>query len=320
MPELDNNPLFGETREKIPFANQIVVATNCLYKNYKILAEGEQRPEEDSDGIRGDLAIELLNKAVLSGVRVVVADGGSSPDFLFAMKNFQNRGITIVNSDTPDRAPQRRRAFEAADLLPGVRVIVYTQPEKVSIMDHLAEISKPILEGSADIVIPSRNLDLFEQTYPDYMRESELRVNKTYDWLMKRAGLIAKDQSFDWFFGPVVFRNDPEIVAFFMKRYKVDGSIISRVGASPNPEMHSDGHYFPIIEALFNKKGVVSVEVPFVYPPTQRVNEISPNKIEEFRKRRKLDGAAYRLEAIHFLEYLKRNPNSKITRICPLDN
>ncbi|TSC87777.1 MAG: Uncharacterized protein G01um10147_463 [Microgenomates group bacterium Gr01-1014_7] len=147
------------------------------------------------------------------------------------------------------------------------------------------------------------------------MRESELRVNRTYNWLMHKAGILPKDQNFDWFFGPLVFKNDPEIVSYFLKEYSLKSPIRSRVGAQPNPEQHSDGHYFPIIEALFNGKRVVSVEIPFVYPKTQRDNEMSPERLAQFQQRRKLDASAYRLEALHFLEYLRGNPNSKIQQI-----
>ena len=132
---------------------------------------------------------------------------------------------------------------------------------------------------------------------------------------MHKAGILPKDQNFDWFFGPLVFKNDPEIVSYFLKEYSLKSPIRSRVGAQPNPEQHSDGHYFPIIEALFNGKRVVSVEIPFVYPKTQRDNEMSPERLAQFQQRRKLDASAYRLEALHFLEYLRGNPNSKIQQI-----
>lgn len=301
--------------ETIPPGSVIVLTTNFLYRNYKPTKEAEQRDTADTDGIRGDLALESLNKALSLGVRIVASDGGSSPDFLSALEILMNRGLTLVRSGAPQRGPQRRKAFETATLLPGGRVIVYTQPEKVSLMGRLVEISRPILEGNADIVIPKRNPELFEQSYPGYMTESELKVNKTYDWLMRRANLITKNESFDWFFGPVVFRNDPEIVALFLKRYELKDVIRSRAGAELDPEMHSDGHYFPIIKALFLEKRVASVEIPFVYPPMQRANEMSPEKIEDFKRRRKLDAAAYRLEAIHFLKFLKGNPRSKIREI-----
>lgn len=132
---------------------------------------------------------------------------------------------------------------------------------------------------------------------------------------MQRAKLMKRNVGFDWFFGQVVFKNDPEIVAMFLRKYKIHDSIRSRNGATPNPEMYSDGHYFPIIQALFEGRRVVSVEIPFVYPETQKANETSPKKIEDFKRRRLLDGAAYRLEAIHFLELLKGNPESKIREI-----
>lgn len=306
-------------KEIIPVANQIVVATNCLYREYRVLSNGEQRNAADTDGIRGDLALEFFRKNTASGIRTVVCDGGSSSQFLTALDKFNNHGLTIVQSQTPGRGPQRRQAFEVAIALPDSKTILYTQAEKTSREipqdDYLAEISRPILAGDADIVIPKRNPKLGRESYPPYMWLSELNVNKTYDFIMKKAGLMEKDESFDWFFGQVVFKNDPEINALFLKKYAVDGSIRSRIGATPNPEMHSDGHYFPVIEALFNKKRVVSIEVPFVYPPEQKANEMSPEKRKDFEKRRIADGAAYRLEAIHFLAFLRGNPKSMIREV-----
>lgn len=91
--------------------------------------------------------------------------------------------------------------------------------------------------------------------------------------------------------------------------------IKSRIGAVTDPEKNSGSHYFPIIEALFEGKRVVSVEIPFVYPETQRRNETSEETIADFRERRRVDAAAYRLEAIHFLAHLKGDPRSKIEEI-----
>lgn len=207
--------------ERIPNADQIVIATNFLYKNYRSLSDGAKRSDRDTDGIRGDLSLELLSKALSNGVRVVACDGGSSPDFLFALENFKDRGLTVLNSGIQGRAPQRRRSFEAATFLPNGKVIIYTQAEKFSLVDYLSDISKPILDGQADIVIPKRNPNLFRESYPEYMWKSEIRVNDTYDWLMKKTRLMKPEESFDWFFGPVVFKNDPEIVAMFLKKYQV---------------------------------------------------------------------------------------------------
>lgn len=304
----------SSTKEKIPGREQIILATNFLYKNYHAIDKDQQRKVDDTDGIRGDLALESIKKAIDQGIGVVACDGGSSNEFLAKLEGFKDKGLTIVASDIAGRGPQRRKAFEIATRLPNGKVIIYFQPEKVGLMDNLAEVSKPILDGTADIVIPKRNPELFEKSYPDYMRESELRVNKTYDYIMKRAGLMSKDEGFDWFFGPVVFKNDPEIVEMFLKKYRIDDSIYSRIGAEADPERHSDGHYFPIILALFNKLRVVSVEVPFIYPKSQRENE-SFGAVEAFKERRKKDAAAYRLEALHFLAYLRGDPASKIKEV-----
>ena len=297
-----------ETRERIPHADQIVVTTNYFYRNYKRLEPGEARETSDTEGIRGDLAIQTLDRAICSGVRIVASDGGSSEDFLSSIEKFTTQGLTVVPSDSPDRGPQRRNAFSKAISLPNALAIVYTQPEKVALMDFLEGITRPICEGNADIVIPKREDKLFEETYPDYMRESELKVNKRYDWIVRSSGLVTKDQSFDWFFGPVVFKNDPEITALFFKKYEMEGS---------DPDQHSDGHYFPIIEALFNKKRVISVEVPFTYPEKQRANEMDPAVIENYKQRRKQDANDYSREALHLRAFIRGFKASKITEKAP---
>lgn len=315
----EQNPHRLVNKEGISYANQIVVATNCLYRNYRALYEGEQRSMEDTDGVRGDLALELFKKATGVGVRVVVCDGGSSADFQSALEGFKDHGLMVVGSDVlPGRGPQRRSVFEAAAKLTGGRVIVYTQAEKSPLLNNFPEICKPILEDGADIVIPSRNSELFEQTYPRYMKDSEIKVKNTYNRLMKRYGLLEETENFDWFFGPVAFKNDPEIVSLFLKRYELKASIRSRRGAQPNPELHSNAHYFPIIEALFKRKRVISVETSFEYPRLQRINEESPEKIVDFMERRQKDADAYRLEAIHFLAFLRGDPGSKIKEVTSL--
>lgn len=296
--------------------NQIVIATNTLYQDYHHLPNGQLRELQDTAGIRGDLALDLTGKALSLGLHIVICEGGSSRDFLSALERYKSRGLIVVTSNEKGRGPQRKTAFETAATLPKAQVIIYTQAEKKTIPDYAADISRPILEGKADIVVPSRNPELFEQYYPDYMRRSELRVNATYDRLMRQARIMTTDQSFDWFFGPVAFKNDPEIVGLFTATYGLNNLIRSRTKkVEPDPTKHSNGHYFPIIEALFRGKKVTSVEIPFEYPEEQRLNEMHPDNIDDFSNRRKLDASAYRLEAIHFLAFLKGNIESKISKV-----
>lgn len=308
-------------KEHVLRASDLIIATNFLYKDYQPLAKGQQRHPADTDGIRGDLAIALLHNAAPQGVRVVAADGGSSPAFLSTIEHLQEQGLTLVRSEVAGRAPQRRSAFAAAIELADGKAIVYTQPEKLSLLDHLYEVSKPILDGTADIVIPTRNPKLFEETYPDYMRESEIRVNATYNRFLHRENLMPEDENFDWFFGPVVFKSDPEINELFLARYRVkdapanEKAIKSRnPHATADPEKNSGSHYFPVIHALFLGKPVVSVEIPFVYPQTQRENELSSDMRGAFYMRRLADADAYRLEMLHFLAFLRGNPRSQIEK------
>lgn len=298
--------------EKIPHSKEIIVATNLLYKKYRVLSPGTNRDLADTDGIRGDLALNALNKTLSRGVRIVAADGGSSEGFLHALESLKARGLTLINSPAEGLAPQRRIAFEKASVLDGGKVIIYTQPEK-DLTDVLEVMAQPILDGTAQIVLPRRNPELFQETWPEYMRDSEIRVNKTYNRLLRRNGLLQED--LDWFFGPVAISNDTEIVSLFLKIYRLKEPIRSRIDAEPDPEKHSGSHYFPIIEALWLGKVVQSVEIPYRYPSIQRGNEMSDKAKARFMQRRAEDASAYPLELIHFIEYLKGNPESKIVGV-----
>lgn len=309
-----------ESFSRSPDITQFVISTNCLYGNYT-LSSNKQRNPLDTDGIRGDLALQLFHQTTSLGIRMIVCDGGSSPDFLSEIERFKERGLTLVTSKTSGRGPQRRRAFEMAAQLSHNTVNLYTQAEKVGLItkDSLTLIAKAISSGT-QIVILARNPKLFEQSYPPYMRESELWVNRTYDRLMQQAKLTKKGDNFDWFFGPFAFVNEPKIVSLFLKQYQVIEDRVriryNRVYPfNPNPEMYSDGHYFPLIEALANKIPVSSVEVPFVYPSMQRENEMIAENLATCFRRRKTDGNVYRYEAIHLLGYLKANPNSSIKEV-----
>ena len=114
-----------------PLADRIVVATNFLYQHYRFLMPGEQRDSADTDGIRGDLALDGISRAASMGIRYVAADGGSSQDFLDAIDPFKGAGLTVVNSTIRGRAPQRRRAFEAALALPNKQATIIFRQKKV---------------------------------------------------------------------------------------------------------------------------------------------------------------------------------------------
>lgn len=294
-----------DVKEKIPGGDQIVITTNCLYPNYTSLSKDQERSLDDTDGIRGDAAIALIENAAHADVRIVIAvHEDTSQDFFQAVDHIDNPNCILVKHTENGRAPARRAAFEATSALPNAQIIVYTQAEKFSVVNHLKELLAPFQQQTANIVIAKRNPELGKETYPAYMWESEMHVNRTYDQLMQRAGWMTDSESFDWFFGVFAYRNTPELRTLFLKTYILAGEIYSRTGSRANPEVYSGNHYFPLIEALYKKLRIMSVEIPFRYPNLQKRNETSPEKLDVFIERRRTQAAVYRLEALHFRAFL----------------
>ncbi len=309
---LETNKIIIGSKELIPHHREIIIATNFLYREYIDLPHETERDIENTDGIRGDLALQMIQSAINRGVRVVAADGGSSSAFLTALKSFEGHGLTLIHSQKPGLAPQRRDAFHEISTLTDAEVIIYMQPEKVMLIDFIEKLIQPILNDETDIVIPARNKALFKKSYPDYMVESEEKVNDTYNRLLQRKGLLTGN--LDWFFGPIIFHNNPDIISLFLEEYQINNKGIpsrnNRARLQPNSETYSGNHYFPIIKALWERKRVMSVEVPFKYPENQKENESAPQMRAVFEERRRKDAAAYRLELLHFLALLENKENN----------
>ncbi len=287
-----------EKKEEVFSPDQLVFVTNTLYKDWY---SGSPKQESDTAKVRGDITLKSIKTSVENGHPIVIADGGSSQEFIV---NAKKLGATIVNSSlTPGRAPQRRAAFKEGASLEKVKALFYIQAEKVGVVDNSMRLSLPILQGSADIVVPSRESLLFKKSYPDYMYRSEIKVNKTYNDIMHKLGWLDENTNLDWFFGPVVFKKD--LLPLFMEKYEfIDTEKRTGVRAKVNPEMHSDGHYFPIIKALSLGLKVHGVEIPFAYPKEQLNNETSSEAKIQFIQRRGQDAFTYRDEMIHFVKYL----------------
>ena len=83
--------------------------------------------------------------------------------------------------------------------------ICFTEPEKIDLINHIQNIVKPLLEESADIVVPSRNKVLFQDTYPIEQYHSESFANLHFDSLAKRHEGF-NNVNIDWLFGPFSFK------------------------------------------------------------------------------------------------------------------
>lgn len=258
------------------------------------------RSVSDTDKIRGDLALEFINKASGLGYQVVVVDGKSSKKFQNELKKYPNIKITVRNGFK--RSPAKRKAFRIASKLPGVKVIIATEAEKVSLIDSAIKLAKPIIEAKAEIVIPKREENLFKRTHPDYMFESEIEGNKLYIQQLTDHGFKVKD--LDLFFGPRVFANKPTVLNLFLKKS------FSKLKSKPSekmyfdPEEYANAQFFPVVYALKKNMRVVSVEIPFIYPKLQKENETQGIK-SFFEEKRKAQKQGILLELMHLLNYLK---------------
>lgn len=275
---------------------------------------GPLRSIKHTDKIRGDLAIEFCKKAREIGYQVVIVDGKSTATFRReVVKIF---GVRLVKRRAIKRSPNKRQAIKLASEIPGVRVIIQTEAEKVSIVTDCAkQMVEPILRGEADIVVPKREEKLFENTYPRYMYESETEGNKLYNEALRAYGLLTSGHDdLDLFFGPRAIKNDRKILSLYMKRYHIDTHNLSFPSTYFDLEELSNAQFFPIILALKKKMSVVGVTVPFVYPKIQKENEEKGEK-ELFLEKRKAQRLSLIVEMLHFLSYLDKNPGSRLKTI-----
>ena len=147
----------------------IALVTTTFYPKWS--PEGEV----SVDKVRGDLNIEMLEEAKRKGYQTIVVDGGSSSEFI---DRLQKEGVAPIHETEHSMSGSRRQAFNEGSTLEGVKVIAWTEPEKVSIArDCLPDAVQPILDGRADIVIPKRDEEAFK-TYPPYQVEYEQKARK----------------------------------------------------------------------------------------------------------------------------------------------
>ena len=138
------------------------------------------------------------------------------------------------------------------------------------------------------------------------MYQSETEGNKLYNEILRTQGLLGDREDFDIFFGPRVFTNKPKIVRLFTKKFKLKISKKAYLESYFDIDAYSTILYFPIIMALRKKLRVKSVEVPFSYPKTQKVNEDKGSK-EYFEEKRRYQRISILVELLYFINFLKRN-------------
>ncbi|MDO8638417.1 MAG: hypothetical protein Q7R43_02490 [Candidatus Daviesbacteria bacterium] len=266
-PELDINP------------KSVVIITTTFYPKWYPGNEGVR----DADKIRGDLALKMIREANTRGFQVVVVDGAENQRFKDELLGFN---INVFPEVEKGMSGSRQQGFKEASALEDGKVLCWVEPEKVSVVrDCLPQAVIPILKGDADVVVPQRNKQLFEETYPDYQVLFEKRSNQIWNAMLKKYGLRnEEDPELDVWFGPKFFRNDPDLVKLFTDKYSFTGDPKLQFHKIVRPELWSNATFLPVISALRKHLKVVGVEVSYRHPAEQTAFEQDSHEMRRKRE------------------------------------
>ncbi|MBI2641670.1 hypothetical protein HYW87_03695, partial [Candidatus Roizmanbacteria bacterium] len=221
---------------------------------------GKLRSIKHTDKVRGDLTLKFLIKATKLRYQIVVADGKSSKTFRNIILHIPR--LVIIKRKSLKRSVAKRQVIKKASTLANVKIIIITEPEKVSLLDSLDKITKSILEGRADVVIPRRNIVLFQKSYPSYMHESEIEGNKLYNEVLRTNKILKKKDDLDMFFGPCAFANTQRVVSLFTRPYHLKISKSAYLDSYFYSDPISVPIDFGIVMSLKKRFRVKSVDIP----------------------------------------------------------
>lgn len=115
--------------------------------------QGPLRSIKHTDKIRGDLALEFVEKALIKGYWVVITDGFSTKTFQKKLSSLNTGKLIIIKRRAKGRSMARRLAFQRATRIPAIQAILYTEAEKVSLIDYIPELVQPIIKGGVLILL-----------------------------------------------------------------------------------------------------------------------------------------------------------------------
>ncbi|MCL4352871.1 MAG: hypothetical protein M1484_00655 [Patescibacteria group bacterium] len=277
----------------------------CAATFYKTWMPGERTaPNIDID--RGDASLQAFELAQRAGYQMVVVDGGSSDAYL---NEARERGVLLLSQQEKSISSAKRQAFKAAQESKGCRFIILIQPEKDSIIKDVPQIIRPIYSDGADVVVASRDPILFRDTYPSFQYESENWANRQCNRIAHLMKILPLGANLDWFFGVKVFRNTPEIVALFVRKFQITDESYAKKN-NLDPERYFDVDFFPIVEALRIGKRVVDVQVPFEYPRPQK--EMEETLQEKFVEKRRLQRRSILTEYVQYFRLLTKSQKNKL--------
>jgi len=289
-------------QKQLKTARQTALVTTSWFPKWH---EGKA-DSSNTDKVRGDLALETIDSAIRDGYRVYVADLSTS-SYAFH-KELVNRQVQLVPRHTqkgvevPGRLIGFQNGIREALNNPDNQAFVLMQIEKNLAPNCLPMITAPLIFNQADIVIPKRNEQLFRETYPSFQYSFETDANRVINQLLHRVGYLPDGSVFDFFFGVWAFAKNANITR------DVASKIFSFTDENSRAKQMKLGYeitFFPVIKALKEGKQVISVEVPFRYPPEQRKNETDSEHIEVFKLKRKQQHDGIIKEVKQYLRFLE---------------
>ncbi len=228
------------------FHDEIVLFTTTLYK------------DDETSKIRQELALKLFQNAQALGIRCVVVDGKSNPDFLSKATAFDN--VVLTTMEQGSMGDGRREALREA-LAFGTPNVMWIEPEKDALVtgENIEKILVPLRKGEADIVVPKRTREGFH-SLPKLQSWMEKRANKRASQLVHESSGAEEaviDQAWDLWFGPKAMNREG---ARYFETYK--GKLDKW-----------DAIIKPVHDAFRDGKKVASVAVDYVYDESQKENE-----------------------------------------------
>ena len=196
-------------------------------------------PDSEISNHRTALAKSTIKNAVGLGYEVIIVDGGSSNEFLKAIEKY---GARIVQEKGSGMGRSRRQAIEMAQNT-GRKIIAWTEPEKMHYISELEKTVVPLLEDRADLVVAKRNsLD----SYPTSQRYAENFGNIVWRELTGKP--------LDMWFGPRTWKRS--FSDYFLKYNGAYGDLW-------------DSIFIPVMDLVFDKKRIKSIEVNYTHPRIQ---------------------------------------------------
>lgn len=257
--------------------------------------------ETSESVVRGSLALNTVRNFLELGTNVVLVHSGrTSGAFLESVRLYgletlpheakDKKGeLALVKQKSRGLSGARREGVLEAVNIPGVEVVIMTEPEKVSLSqrDNLWKLTEPILAGRAGLTIPDRGLRINLRNkdpeaagegedlrgYPPYQAYSEVRFNTLLqNNVLVPQGLRRPDEAILDLFSGTVFRKDLAYLFFIEWKVKEQQKDVfdSRKGVLPSVEPSRYLSFLaPVILALSLGKKVASVPISYTHPPEQ---------------------------------------------------